>query len=647
MAGSESRWPAAFERQRRMANARWEDTSSMASWANIEEEVEQPAGSQMPQVPESSAVQDDQPAPAAVPVQVPPPPPPAGGPQGGDQSGLGQAPAAKAAPTPVQQAAQSLINHTHDTPASRRLRRQQEQAQRRGRRGVRWGQMAPQNLAHNPLNASLPDHISQVGSGEGERSILIIDGRDKRVQSPFQGWLLDEVLTNALGFVNVRSDRHLVRSPSSGYHMNLFMVKTLDSVKVTICGSMTSYANVPCARWDALTGSVLAHSAFQPFRWPQMTETSATWVDVKLKLEGQLVLHLELRGYRGDGDMSVQLWHVSDAIHSLLQDTVFVPAFVVTIFQGWRVVATSWEVGGRLYACSEGGVVVALDFPLCHVEVRFVATASPDSFGADADRLEFRFLSAADRLDVVANTVQVPPTWLVCSRISGPMLIRNARWCRDHSARVECPDQALQLSQLAAVHAHWTATTEAPTEGETGPRISAIAVESNPINMHLVSESPLFRKERVLVKAEALALHDHDPLDEVIASVMPPVVDGPPVQPASSAPRIAQAALSHGHLEALSVTPVSHARPSMTDPGQAPVISSDTGSTLAPSGRTLEQRRADRMDGSAMTPQAFVEAVRQPARETRGGQSGVRIEEVHQTGPRSFAPALPEEITEV
>ena len=44
--------------------------------------------------------------------------------------------------------------------------------------------------------------------------------------------------------------------------------------------------------------------------------------------------------------------------------------------------------------------------------------------------------------------------------------------------------------------------------------------------MRLVSESPLFRKERVLVKAEALALHDHDPLDEVVASVMPPVVDG-------------------------------------------------------------------------------------------------------------------------
>lgn len=120
---------------------------------------------------------------------------------------------------------------------------------------------------------------------------------------------------------------------------------------------------------------------------------------------------------------------------------------------------------------------MALDYPLCHFECRFVATASPDAFGVDADRLEFRFLSAADRLDVTASTCSVPPSWLVVSRVSGPNLIKNARWCRDHYARVESPDQQLQLSQLASVHAHWTASTEAPSEDDTGPRISAASVE--------------------------------------------------------------------------------------------------------------------------------------------------------------------------
>ena len=111
--------------------------------------------------------------------------------------------------------------------------------------------------------------------------------------------------------------------------------------------------------------------------------------------------------------MSVQLWHIADATHNILNETVFIPSVVLTVFQGWRVVAVSWEVGGRLYACSEGGVVIALGYPLCHFEIRFVTTSSPDAFGADADRLEFRFLSGGDRLDLSASMVMVPPTWLV------------------------------------------------------------------------------------------------------------------------------------------------------------------------------------------------------------------------------------------
>ena len=119
------------------------------------------------------------------------------------------------------------------------------------------------------------------------------------------------------------------------------------------------------------------------------------WVDVKVKMEGQLLVHLELRGYRSDGDMTVQINHVSDTIVWLLQETPFIPTFVVTVFQGWRVCAVSWEVGGRIYAISEGGIVVALDYPLCHVELRLVATSSADAFGQDADRLEFRLASTA------------------------------------------------------------------------------------------------------------------------------------------------------------------------------------------------------------------------------------------------------------
>jgi hypothetical protein len=238
---------------------------------------------------------------------------------------------------------------------------------------------------------------------------------------------------------------------------------------------------------------VLSHAAFQPFRWPMMTNDSSIWVDVKVKVEGNLLLHLELRGYRSDQDMTVQLNYLNDALVMSLKEVLFVPACVVTIFTGWRVVASSFEVGGRIYACSNGGKVVALDFPLCHFEVRMTAMSSQDSIGMDADRLEFRFRSASDKVDVACSQVTVPSTWLVLSRVSGPTLIQNARWCRERQARVEGPDQTMQMSQLAGIHAHWTAATEATGIEDTGPRIGAVAVESHPSNVHLTCEAPLLK----------------------------------------------------------------------------------------------------------------------------------------------------------
>jgi hypothetical protein len=70
---------------------------------------------------------------------------------------------------------------------------------------------------------------------------------------------------------------------------------------------------------------------------------------------------LELRGFRSDHDMTVQLSYINHALVLNLREELFVPACVVTIFSGWRVVPASFEVGGRLYVCSDKGTVVALD----------------------------------------------------------------------------------------------------------------------------------------------------------------------------------------------------------------------------------------------------------------------------------------------
>ena len=101
-----------------------------------------------------------------------------------------------------------------------KLAAQKARAKKRGGRGVKWGQMP----GANAQNWQLPPFVQQLGAKKDERSVLIIDSRDKRIQSPYQGWLLDEILLNAQSGVNILSDRQLIRSPNSGYHMNLFYV---------------------------------------------------------------------------------------------------------------------------------------------------------------------------------------------------------------------------------------------------------------------------------------------------------------------------------------------------------------------------------------------------------------------------------------
>ena len=500
---------------------------------------------------------------------------------------------------PATQAAKELLNSAQQQTA--RLERQKARADKRGGRKVTWGQIKP---GRDPTNFQLPWFVQQMGAGDNERSVLIVDSRDQRIQSPFQGWLLDEILLNAQAKVNVLSDPKMVRTPTSGYHMNLFYVRILDGYKFILVGSMTSYGSVPCGAWDVPTSSVLDHKAFQPFRWPVMTDKSPTWVDVKVKIEGSLLLHLELRGYRGDQDMTVQLNSLNDAVVDELRDQLFVPSCIVTIFQGWRVVATSFEVGGRIYACAQGGRVVALDFPLCHFELRLTATSSPDSMGMDADRLEFRFRSAQDKLDVACSQMVCPSTWMVCSGVPGQVLVSNAAWCRKNHARVEGPDQVLQLSQLAGIHSHWTASIEGGSADDVGPRVGAVVCDSNASNMHLTCESPLYQAPQAIVPPEALALQFHDFEEEVEAITLPPVTGEAAVVPAQSVTAQLKA-ITGPIVQPVALDQDREVEVSVTQPGEAPSGVFHGGGSVHVPRRSMTTRKAEEISLAAMTPADF------------------------------------------
>ena len=61
-----------------------------------------------------------------------------------------------------------------------------------------------------------------------------------------------------------------------------------------------------------------------------MRDDSSTWIDVKFKIEGALLLHLELRGYRSDRGATVQVNYVNDALVMGLEEVLFIPSCTVT-----------------------------------------------------------------------------------------------------------------------------------------------------------------------------------------------------------------------------------------------------------------------------------------------------------------------------
>ena len=76
-----------------------------------------------------------------------------------------------------------------------------------------------------PSQSQLQLPVYEDGRLDAEKgkSSSVIDSRDQKLQRPYQGWLLNEILVNAQAGINIHQDRTLVRSPKQ-----LFCVRTLE-----------------------------------------------------------------------------------------------------------------------------------------------------------------------------------------------------------------------------------------------------------------------------------------------------------------------------------------------------------------------------------------------------------------------------------
>ena len=196
--------------------------------------------------------------------------------------------------------------------------------------------------------------------------------------------------------------------------------------------SMTSYESVPCAHWDPETGEVMSHSAFQPFRWPFMRDDPSVWrqgEDRRSAAPSPGIAWMQISP-RYDGAARLHEWR---ARHLPQGDPV-------------RACHRGHDL---LWMESGGGQFWSRwsDLRLCRQRCGSLQFRDPhDSSVVSGCNLHGRWST---------RVLNVPATWLTLSLVSGPMLIQNARWCRERNAPVQGPDQTMQMSQLAGIHAHW------------------------------------------------------------------------------------------------------------------------------------------------------------------------------------------------
>lgn len=369
-----------------------------------------------------------------------------------------------------------------------------------------------QNTAHNPYEVQLPRFITHIDSNENDpedSSIIMVDQRDDRMVSPFQAWLVSEIMANAASSINVLTERDQVMPPSSGYHLALFANYTLDGIKAVLAISIESNTGNTCAGWDSDTARALAHPAFQPFTWPMLRDTSASYTDVKVYNGNEILFHWVLRGFRSDTDLTVQLQFVDELLVREVCKGQPRLSVVVAVFVGWRVSVLSFECGGRTYSIGPGGAVVSGDSARSRFELRVCQRATDDAYGNDADRIEFRYRDANNRIDLKCSRTSVPGTWLTVSHISGPTLIQTIRSVRDNRARVEGPEQTEQFAQLAAIHKGWWDASIAASEDEVGSVIIFLE-DLEEGNFHVQSRSKLMVRGQQIVPTRALAEMSHE-----------------------------------------------------------------------------------------------------------------------------------------
>ena len=241
-----------------------------------------------------------------------------------------------------------------------------------------------------PLAVQKPEFVEQVvveAEAPNRSSLLLVDIRDERLISPFQNWLVDEIMSNAASSINVLTERGQVMLPSSGYHCSLFANYTLDGIQAVLVFTMSSKTGGACAQLCPTRLFSRSHgrscSTPRPPTW--MSRSSMAIGPVPLGVSGVPI------GLRPIGQ---QQFRDEVLIHTA-NEGWFRPSIVISVFVGWKVSVTSFEVGAGVYTIGPRGSVVANDRAGSNYDSAWPLALQRKAMAMTP--IEFRFRSSSSR----------------------------------------------------------------------------------------------------------------------------------------------------------------------------------------------------------------------------------------------------------
>ena len=143
----------------------------------------------------------------------------------------------------------------------------------------------------------MPRFLQRIGA-TGDPTVMCLDTRDGRIVSPFQHEHPFVIEVNAEAGINRLTEHNETLAPNAGVYFTLYNVVTTNTHKLNMVIAFDVPEGVACGLWDAASDRVLQHEAFAPFDWPKMRENSPPYVDLKVKLRGNLLCHFALKSFR-------------------------------------------------------------------------------------------------------------------------------------------------------------------------------------------------------------------------------------------------------------------------------------------------------------------------------------------------------------